>query len=132
MYAVVRRYQGATQLFEELARRQADIEQVLRDVPGFVDYYLLRTADGGASVTVCGDQAGTQESTRRGWGRDGGAAARQRWRQPRQDGVGGGELRGQRPARGLAAVGDPPAGRPVPEAPAPRRRLRGQRARPPR
>ena len=67
MYAVVRRYQGASQLFEELARpeRQADITQVLRGVPGFVDYYLIRSANGGASVTVCQDQAGTQESTRR-------------------------------------------------------------------
>ena len=66
MYAVVRRYQGASQLFEELAQRQADVAQLLRDVPGFVDYYLFRSGDGGgASVTVCEDRAGTQESTRR-------------------------------------------------------------------
>jgi heme-degrading monooxygenase HmoA len=65
MYAVVRRYQGASQLFEELAQRQAEVAQLLRDVPGFVDYYLFRSGDGGASVTVCADRAGTQESTRR-------------------------------------------------------------------
>jgi glycine/D-amino acid oxidase-like deaminating enzyme len=30
-----------------------------------VAYYLIRTGDGGASVTVCRDRAGTEESTRR-------------------------------------------------------------------
>jgi hypothetical protein len=29
---------------------------------GFVSYSLIRTADGGASVTVCEDKAGTDES----------------------------------------------------------------------
>ena len=29
---------------------------------GFVSYALIRTADGGASVTVCEDKAGTDES----------------------------------------------------------------------
>ena len=64
MFAVVRRYQGASQLLEELARRQADVAGVLRAVPGFVDSYLVRSADGGASITVCQDQAGAQASTR--------------------------------------------------------------------
>jgi hypothetical protein len=66
MYAVVRRYPGASQLFDELARRQADVEAVIRGVPGFVAYTLLRAGDGGgATVTVCEDQAGAEESTRR-------------------------------------------------------------------
>jgi heme-degrading monooxygenase HmoA len=65
MHVVVRRYQGASPLFDELARRQADVEQLLRGVPGFVAYYLARTQDGGVTVTVCDDRAGTQESTRR-------------------------------------------------------------------
>jgi hypothetical protein len=64
MYVVVRRYRGASPLFDELARRQADVEQLIRNVPGFVAYYLVRTEDGGATITVCEDQAGTQESTR--------------------------------------------------------------------
>ena len=68
MYAVVRRYPGASQLFEELTRREAEVEQIIRGVPGFVDYYLIRSADGGASVTVCDDRAGTEESTRRACG----------------------------------------------------------------
>ena len=64
MFAVVRRYQGASQLLEELARRQADVAGVLRGVPGFGDDSLVRSADGGASITVCQDQAGAQPSTR--------------------------------------------------------------------
>ena len=64
-YVVVRRYQGASALFDELARRQAEVEQVIRGVPGFVAYYLVKTDDGGATITVCDDRAGTQESTRR-------------------------------------------------------------------
>jgi heme-degrading monooxygenase HmoA len=65
MHVVLRRYQGASALFDELARRQADVEQLIRGVQGFVAYYLVRTEDGGVSVTVCEDRAGTQESTRR-------------------------------------------------------------------
>ena len=67
MYAVVRRYtgQGASQLFDELERKRADVEQLIRGVPGFVAYSLIRTGDGGISVTVCQDRAGTEESTRR-------------------------------------------------------------------
>ena len=41
-----------------------DVEQVIRSVPGFVSYVLVRTADGGFSVVVCQDKAGTDESTR--------------------------------------------------------------------
>jgi len=60
MYAVVRHYsgQGASQVFEELEGRQADVERVIRPVPGLVNYTLLRTNDGGISVTVCQDKAG--------------------------------------------------------------------------
>jgi hypothetical protein len=67
MYAVVRRYTGAPALviLDEVARRQADVEEVIRGVPGFVAYYLIRSGEIGASVTVCQDQAGTTESTRR-------------------------------------------------------------------
>lgn len=65
MYAVVRRYKGASALFEELARREQDVKTVIQPVTGFVAYYLVRTADGGASITVCQDQAGTTESSKR-------------------------------------------------------------------
>jgi hypothetical protein len=66
MYAVVRSYAGpgAPQLFDELDRRKADVEKLIRGVPGFVSYTLFRTSQGGVSVTVCQDKAGTDESIR--------------------------------------------------------------------
>lgn len=66
MYAVVRNYAGpgAPQLFDELERRKADVEKLIRGVPGFVSYTLFRSSAGGVSVTVCQDKAGTDESIR--------------------------------------------------------------------
>jgi len=66
MYAVVRTYsgKGAKELFDVLENRKADVESVMRPVKGFVSYLLARTADGGLSVTVCQDKAGTDESVR--------------------------------------------------------------------
>ncbi len=66
MYAVVRHYsgEGASRLFDELENKKADVERVIRGVPGVVSYALLRTGDGGISVTVCQDKAGTDESVR--------------------------------------------------------------------
>ena len=65
MYAVVRRYRGASALNDLLAQRSQDVERLLSDVPGFVAYYAIRDGDELATVTVCEDQAGTQESSRR-------------------------------------------------------------------
>jgi hypothetical protein len=64
MHAVIRTYSGpaATKLFDLLADRKKEVEALIRPVKGFVSYSLLRTADGGASVTVCEDKAGTDES----------------------------------------------------------------------
>lgn len=64
MYAVVRRYQDS-QVLDALAPRQAEVEELLRGVPGFVAYYAVRSGDGGVTITICQDQAGTEESTRR-------------------------------------------------------------------
>ncbi len=65
MHAVVRRYRGASALNDLLAQRTQEIEQLLRGVPGFVAYYAIGAGDDLATVTVCEDQAGTQESSRR-------------------------------------------------------------------
>ena len=65
MYAVVRRYRGATTLLDELARREQEVRGIIQDVPGFVAYYLVRSGDGGFTITICQDQSGTAESTRR-------------------------------------------------------------------
>ena len=66
MYAVIRQYsgQGASQLFDEIEGKREDVERVISGVPGLVSYTLLRTGDGGISVTVCQDKAGTDESVR--------------------------------------------------------------------
>ena len=63
MYAVIRRYTGAAEIFNQLEQNQAEVQQLLRGVPGFVSY-SVRSGDGGATITVCDDQAGTTESVR--------------------------------------------------------------------
>ena len=67
MHAVVRTYSGhgAKELFDVLEQRKADVEKVLGSIAGLHSYSLIRTADGGISVTVCEDKAGTDESVRR-------------------------------------------------------------------
>ena len=64
MHAVVRTYsgQGAKELFDLLESRLAEVESLIRSVQGFVAYSAIRTDDGGATVTVCKDKAGTDES----------------------------------------------------------------------
>lgn len=66
MHAVVRSYSGGggKELFDLLATRKADVEALMRKITGFVAYTLVQTSDGGFSVTVCQDKAGTDESVR--------------------------------------------------------------------
>lgn len=65
MYTTVRQYTGITPAtFEALMSRKADVETLIRQVPGFVRYDLVRTADGLTSVTVCQTKAGTDESSK--------------------------------------------------------------------
>ena len=64
MYAVVRSYSGSgvKELFDLLEGRQEEIESLIRSVGGFVSYSLIRTNDGGITVTVCEAKTGTDES----------------------------------------------------------------------
>lgn len=64
MHAVVRTYsgKGAKELFDVLEKRKTEVESLLRPVKGFVSYTLARSGDGGFSVTICQDKAGTDES----------------------------------------------------------------------
>jgi hypothetical protein len=66
MHAVLRNYsgKGAKELFDVIEKNKAEVEKVIRPVKGFVSYSIVRTADGGFSITVCQDKAGTEESTR--------------------------------------------------------------------
>ena len=67
MHTVIRSYSGsgATALFDMLEERKGEVESLMRAVTGLASYSLIRTADGGISVTVCQDKAGTDESLQR-------------------------------------------------------------------
>jgi len=69
MYAVMRTYsgQGASELFDLLGQpeREDEVTALISGVPGFVSYAAVRDGDGGVTVTVCEDKAGTDESSRR-------------------------------------------------------------------
>jgi hypothetical protein len=64
MHTVIRNYSGsgATALFDMLEERKGEVESLMRAITGLASYSLIRTADGGISVTVCQDKAGTDES----------------------------------------------------------------------
>ena len=66
MHAVTRTYsgQGASELVDRVLASSDEVEGLLRGVEGFVSYTLFRTEDGGVTVTVCQDKAGTDESLR--------------------------------------------------------------------
>lgn len=66
MHAVVRTYSGdgARQLFDILEAHKSEVQSTLQKVTGIVSYTLLRTGDGGMSITVCNDKAGADESVR--------------------------------------------------------------------
>jgi len=64
MYTTIRQYAGITPaMFDALLSRKADVETLIRQVPGFVHYDLVRTDDGMTSVTVCTNKAGTDASS---------------------------------------------------------------------
>ena len=67
MHAVIRTYsgKGSKELFDLLEKRKTDVESLIRSVKGFVSYSLIRTDDGGISVTVCQHKAGTDESVQK-------------------------------------------------------------------
>ena len=66
MHAVVRSYSGAgaKALFDLLEQRKSEVEELIGGINGLVAYTLVRTDDGGVTVTVCQDKAGADESLR--------------------------------------------------------------------
>jgi len=65
MHVVIRNYEGSSKLIDELVGRRKDVEELIKGVEGFVAYYLVKTANGGASISVFENEAGTAESTKR-------------------------------------------------------------------
>jgi hypothetical protein len=65
MYGVIRKYR--TTDIEELSRRvQDEFVPKVREVPGFVAYYVIDGGDGSvASITLCETSSGVEESTSR-------------------------------------------------------------------
>lgn len=65
MHTVIRVYNDATALFDELANRESDVREIISGVPGFVRYGLVRSETGGFSITTCESKEGTDESVSR-------------------------------------------------------------------
>jgi len=65
MYAVIRRYSGVAKLIHELDKRQDEVKKLLGDGPGFIAYYAIRDGEALATVTVCENREGADESSRR-------------------------------------------------------------------
>jgi len=70
MHAVVRSYsgEGASMVFDLVEKDAEEVKSLLGSIPGFVSYTAIRTAGGGVTVTVCEDQTGTDESSKRAAG----------------------------------------------------------------
>ena len=64
MHAVIRSYsgKGAKELFDVLEQNKTEIRKVIRTIKGFVSYSLVRTEDGGFSVSVYRTKARAEES----------------------------------------------------------------------
>jgi hypothetical protein len=63
---VTRNYSGAgaKELFDLLEKRKSDVKQVIGAVHGIKSYAMTRTHDGGYTVTMCDDKAGTDDSVK--------------------------------------------------------------------
>ena len=64
MYAMIRRYSGNEALWDGIAARADEITTMMSGIAGFSAYYLIRSGADTASVTVCNDQAGVEESSK--------------------------------------------------------------------
>ncbi|HXS83500.1 MAG TPA: hypothetical protein VN896_12360 [Methylomirabilota bacterium] len=64
MFASIRKYSGAPLLSDELVKHQEEIKTVLRPIRGLHAFYLVKTADGVVSMTLCNDKAAADESNR--------------------------------------------------------------------
>jgi hypothetical protein len=64
MYATVRNYSSNAGLADALVEHEGEVRSIVDGIDGFKAYYLIKTADGAASISVLDDEAGASESTR--------------------------------------------------------------------
>lgn len=64
MYTVIRRYTG-TSLRDVIRQNEESLRTAMSGVPGFRGYYMIEGNGELATITVCDNQAGTAESTKR-------------------------------------------------------------------
>jgi hypothetical protein len=64
MYTVIRQYTGNS-LRDIIKRDGESLKQTMSQIPGFMNYYMVETDGGLATVTICRDEKGTKESNRR-------------------------------------------------------------------
>jgi heme-degrading monooxygenase HmoA len=69
MFATVRSYSGSHEFIDALIENESEVKRLISSIDGFKAYYLIRTEDGAASVSVYDTQAGIAESDRAaaGW-----------------------------------------------------------------
>jgi hypothetical protein len=65
MHAVIRKYVASQDVVDEARTKLEHLARTMRETPGFVAYYFLRTRDGLTTITVTEDEAGTTESMAR-------------------------------------------------------------------
>jgi hypothetical protein len=63
MHATMRHY-SSREMADLLASRRGEVESLMAGVSGLHGFFLMRTEEGCASMTVCDDKAGTDESAR--------------------------------------------------------------------
>jgi hypothetical protein len=64
MYATVRKYTAGSDFADALVENESEVRRIIEGIDGFHAYYLIRTDDGAASVSVYDDQSGAEESNR--------------------------------------------------------------------
>jgi heme-degrading monooxygenase HmoA len=62
LFATIRVYSGSSELADALVQNEGAVKQLIGDIDGFKAYYLVRTADGAASVSVYDSQEGAAAS----------------------------------------------------------------------
>jgi hypothetical protein len=64
MHAVIRAYNGNSELADALVKHADEVRQVIGGIDGFRAYYVLRLAEGTSTVSIFENQDGADESSR--------------------------------------------------------------------